>query len=84
MKPPRAEAKDLGLTLLSSAVGLQEPEDSEMEVNEKDVKFLVVLGVFAALGIAIVTATHFLQPQSACSPPSQEWLSQAASLALPT
>jgi hypothetical protein len=60
MKPPRAEAKDLGLTLLSSAVGLGELEHGEMEVTEKDVKFLVILGVFAALGFAIVTGTHFL------------------------
>jgi len=61
MKPPRAEAKDLGLTLLSSAVGLEELEDGEMEVTEKDVKFLLVLAVFAAVGFAIVAAaTHFL------------------------
>jgi hypothetical protein len=55
------EAKQFGYSLLSSAIGAKIPaEDEDMEIEEQEVKFRLILGGAALIGIGLVVATTFL------------------------
>ena len=59
MKPPKAEMQDFGLSVLSSAIGVELPEDEDMEIEKEEVKFLCILVLIALVGIGLILGVNY-------------------------
>ena len=59
MKPPKAEMQDFDLSVLSSAIGVELPEDEDMEIEKEEVKFLCILVLIALVGIGLILGVNY-------------------------